>query len=392
MVITTLTFGGAETQVVRLAIELRSRGWVVAIACLVEPTAFVDQLNEAGINVHSLDMSRGVPDPRAILKLRRLICMFKPDIVHSHMVHANLLARITHLVTPIKVLISTAHNTRETSERGGPTWHKELLYRLTDCLADKTTIICSAARDRYVRIGAVPPHKLAMIPNGVDTSRFVASKDSRDAARKSLGVTSEFVWLSVGRLVKQKDYSLLIRAIHLLPKDGWILLIAGRGPLLPELTAECRRLRVEERIRFLGAREDIRDLYSAADAFVMSSGLEGLSAALLEASSVGLPSVVTNVGGNAEIVLNGSTGYVVESGNPNQLACAMRSMMDASPQQRLTFGRAARQHCLANYDFKAVVEKWLALYQSFFPASPAGQSSRISHFRALMEGDRPAPR
>jgi glycosyltransferase involved in cell wall biosynthesis len=298
------------------------------------------------------------------LNLRRVIREFKPDIVHSHMVHANLLARATRLVTPIPALICTAHNTRETSERGGPTWHKELLYRLTDCLADQTTIICTAARDRYIRIGAVPSNKLAMIPNGVDTSRFAPSKDLRDAARKSLGVTSEFVWLSVGRLVKQKDYNLLIRAIHLLPRDAGILLIAGQGPLLTELESECRRLSVEERVRFLGAREDIRNLYSAADAFVMSSRLEGLSAALLEASSMGLPSVVTNVGGNADIVLNGITGYVVEPADPDQLARAMRSMMDASSQQRLTFSRAARQHCLANYDFQTIVEKWLDLYDN----------------------------
>ena len=79
---------------------------------------------------------------------------------------------------------------------------------------------------------------------------------------------------------------------------------------------------------------------------------------------MGLPSVVTNVGGNADIVLNGITGYVVEPADPDQLARAMRSMMDASSQQRLTFSRAARQHCLANYDFQTIVEKWLDLYDN----------------------------
>ncbi len=81
---------------------------------------------------------------------------FNPDVVHAHMVHANLLGRFTRLICPMRALICTAHNLRETSEKGGPTWHKELLYRLTDFLADRTTIICHAAYERYIQTRAVP--------------------------------------------------------------------------------------------------------------------------------------------------------------------------------------------------------------------------------------------
>ena len=369
MLITSLTFGGAETQAVRLATELKKKHWVVAVVSLIEPSAFVGQLESIGIPVHSLGMTRGWPDPRAILRLRSLIRDFEPDIVHSHMVHANLLGRIVRLTCCFPTLICTAHNLRETSEKGGPTWHKELLYRITDFLADRTTIICRAAFDRYLRVGAVPPGKLKMIPNGVDTEYFSLSDEQRLAARSSLGVENHFVWLAVGRLVEQKDYPNLLRALSLLGDGEWVVLIAGKGPLAEDLQMECRRLGLDGRVRFIGTREDTLNLYRAADAFVMSSEFEGLPVALLEASSVGLPSVVTAVGGNAEVVIDGVSGCVVGPKDPRRLARAMRSVMDARPDRRLAFGRAARQHCLANYRFETIVQKWVDLYLDSLPAS-----------------------
>ena len=362
ILITTLTFGGAETQVVRLATELKMRGWTVCVVCMVKPTAYMSQLEEQHIPVHSLDMKRGVPDLRAIFRLTSLIRDFRPDIVHCHMFHANLLGRVTRLFCRIPALVCTAHNFRETSEKDGPTWHKELLYRVTDPLADKTTIICNAAFERYVRVGAVPRRKFQMVPNGIDTDHFTRSKNRREKAREALGIGSEFVWLAVGRLVKQKDYPTLFRALELLRHEQFVLLIAGNGPLEEELKEECRARGLERHVRFCGAREDILDLYSAADAFVMSSEFEGLSAALLEAASTGLPAVVTDVGGNADVVTDEVTGYVVPPMAPKQLAAAMHRLMALSPECLQAMGDGARQLCHEQFRIAAVMDKWVDLY------------------------------
>jgi glycosyltransferase involved in cell wall biosynthesis len=367
MLITTLTFGGAETQVVRLAIELKRRGWQVRIICLVDPSAYVSRLAEHGIGVSSLGMRRGVPDPRAIWRLRGQMTEFRPDVVHSHMVHANLLGRIARVVCPVPALICTAHNIQERSERGGGTRCKEMLYRLTDFLSDRTTIICRAACERYIRVGAAPRKKLEVIHNGVDTARFSPSPETRAADRDALGLAREFVWLAVGRLVEQKDYQVLLRALKLLNGSGWVLLIAGGGPLEGVLRSECERLGFGQRVRFLGAREEIGRLYNAADAFVMSSRYEGLSVALLEAASMGLPSVVTNVGGNTEVVLDGVTGYVVEPEDPEELGRAMRRLSEAPAPVRRKFGAAAREHCLANFRFEGIADKWIELYNVYMP-------------------------
>jgi len=362
IVITTLTFGGADTQVVRLAVELKARGWKVGVACLIKPSAYLSQLEEEQIEVHSLDMQRGVPDLRAVFRLASIIREFRPDVVHCHMFHANILGRVTRLFCRMPLLICTAHNLRETSEKGGPTWHKELLYRATDALADMTTIICNAAFERYVRVGAVPRKKLAMIPNGVDTQVFLGSEEIRQSARRALGIESKFVWLAVGRLVKQKDYPTLLRALETLDRKKTKVLIAGDGPLEQELREECRKRDLGECVLFCGAREDIVDLYNAADAFVMSSEFEGLSAALLEAASMGLPAVVTDVGGNAEVVVHDVTGYLVPPGEPLPLAAAMKKLMDASPEHLQTMSATARKHCFEQYRISTVIDQWLNLY------------------------------
>ncbi|MFL6447011.1 MAG: glycosyltransferase [Bryobacteraceae bacterium] len=387
MLITTLTFGGAETQVVRLATELKSRNWDVAVACMIAPSSHTAVLKQHGVPVYSLGMRRGMPDPRALLRLAKLIREFNPDVIHAHMVHANLLGRFTRLICPMRVLICTAHNLRETSEKGGPTWHKELLYRVTDFLADRTTIICNAAYERYLQTKAVPPGKLQMIPNGVDTDKFAPSEEIRHRTRKDLNLhDSGFIWLAVGRFVEQKDYPNLFSALARLPEGNWRLLIAGNGPLESSLKNMVADLALTDRVQFVGTRENMENLFKACDAYVMSSCFEGLSMALLEAAATGLAAVVTDVGGNRDLVLDGKTGYVVPPDNSQALAAAMTRLMDLPAAERQELGLSARRHCIEKYRFQTVGEEWVRLYREFMAANaPKHTRTAIREQCALSE-------
>jgi len=369
LITTLFVGGGAEAQVVRLATELQARNWTVCVVCMVKPRGYVSFLEQHHIAVHSLDMKEGVPDPRAVFRLRSIIRDFRPDIVHCHMYHSNILGRITRLFCPMPLLICTAHNLKETSRRDGPTWHKELLYRITDRLADQTTIICKAGFDRYLRVGAVPRNRLQVIPNGIDMDIFTRSEQRRRSARNALGIGSEFVWLAVGRLVKQKDYPTLFRALAMMKRRDFIVLIAGSGPLEQELRQDCARLGLDGCVRFCGTREEILDLYNAADAFVMSSKFEGLPLALLEAAALELPAVATDVGGNSEVIVDNKTGYLVPQAAPAQLADALKRLMDATPEYRKAMGLAARQRCRDHYEISAVMDQWLDLYDKSMSAA-----------------------
>ncbi len=357
--ITGLAYGGAETQLVRLATRLKARGWEVRVISLMPPKAYVKELEAAGIPVASLGIRRKVPDPRPIIRLARLSRAWQPQVVHSHMVHANLLARLVRPLGSVPVLICSARNVNE----GGRL--RELIYRLTDPLCDLTTQVSQAGLERYVRVGAVSRHKIRYVPNGVDTARFKPDPEACRALRKELDVGGSSVWVAVGRFDPQKDYPNMLRAFARVAQESpeAVLLIAGDGPLRPATEELAQELSIANRVRFLGIRRDIPQLMNAADAYVMSSAWEGMPNVLLEASATGLPIIATNVGGNREVVVDGKTGFLVLPKDPKALAQAMLRLMRMPEEERQAMGKAAREHIEVNFSLDRVVDQWEALYR-----------------------------
>src|ERR671918_344281 len=128
-------------------------------------------------------MRRGIPDPRGLMRLRRLVRAWRPDVVHSHMVHANLMARVLRLIAPVPALVSTIHSVHE----GGPL--RMAAYRLTNGLVDHMTVVSQAAADRVIAQATVPRALLTVVPNGVDTDQFRdVPAGSRASIRSSLGL------------------------------------------------------------------------------------------------------------------------------------------------------------------------------------------------------------
>jgi len=284
--------------------------------------------------------------------------------VHSHMVHANLLARLVRPLAPIPVLVCTAQSINE----GGRL--REILYRMTDPLCDLTTQVSRAGLERYVRVGAVPAHKIRLIPNGVDTVRFRPDREARGIMRDALGLHDGFVWLAVGRFERAKDYPNMLRAFAgvVARRPEARLIIAGQGTLQGEAEQLVAELRIADRVHFLGVRKDISALMNAADAYVMSSAWEGTPMVLLEAGATGLPIVATAVGGNGEVVVDGQTGFLVPPGDSEALMRAMLRLMDLSPDERARMGRAGRAHVEANYSLERVVDQWEKLYVELLTA------------------------
>jgi len=325
---------------------------------MLPPQAFTEELKEAGIPLSTLNMRRGVADPRAVFRLVKILREWRPDIVHSHMVHANLLARIARIFYRIPVLICTAHSIDE-----GGRW-REIAYRLTDFLADLTTNVSQAAVERYIRVGAAPKNKIRFIPNGIDTAKFKPDEAASWRLRNELGIDNYFVWLAVGRFEVAKDYPNMLQAFKMIvdKKQDTLLLLAGQGSLLEETRKLANELDLEDKVRFLGVRRDVPDLMNAADAYVMSSAWEGMPMVLLEAEACGLPVVATDVGGNSEVILNNKSGYIVPPGDSEALAATMVKMMALPEAERRAMGRAGRAHIEANYSLERVVDHWEGLY------------------------------
>lgn len=361
LVTTSLMRGGAETQVFLLARTLAQRGHAVHIVSMRPPEAYQDDLETLGIAFTSLGMRSGRPDPRGLVRLARVVRAWRPDVVHSHMVHANLLARLTRPLAPMPVLITTAHNLTE-----GARW-RELAYRLTDRLATLSTNVCQAAVDRFIAVGAVPAGRMRFVPNGLESAAFAPDPERRARTREALRLGERFCWLAVGRLDAQKDYPTMLAATAEAVREHPTLtvLVVSDGPERASLEAACVGLGFDdEQVRFLGARSDVPDLMRAADAYLMSSAWEGLPMVLLEASAAHLPIVATDVGGNADIVLPECTGLLVPAGDPASLAAAMTRVMALAPKTRAAWGAAGAGYVDEHFRLDRVVDTWEALYEA----------------------------
>lgn len=357
---TSMGMGGADKQVLSAAQEMRSRGHEVLIVSLTPLGPMGVEARSMGIPTESLDMPRGVPDPRGLLRLVRLVRAWRPDVLHSHMVHANLMARVLRLFVPVPALVSTIHNIYE----GGRLWMAA--YRWTNRLVDQMTIISQTAADRFVSDGIVPRELLRVVPNGVDADLFRnVPAGTRESLRRTMGLEREFVWLAVGRFEIAKDYPNMLRGFARVREQHpqAVLLLVGRGSLQAETEALAQELGLGSAVRFLGVRRDVPEVMSAADGYVMSSAWEGMPMVLLEAAAVGLPVVATRVGGNPEVVHDEESGFLVPPCDPDALGLALLRLMELSEAERRSMGERGREHVRTNYGLSRVADRWEELYR-----------------------------
>lgn len=354
-VITSLGMGGAEHVVTNLADELSNQGHKVKIAYLTGELLVTPRNN----NIEVINL--GLNSPKNLLNsyllLRSIIKNFDPDVVHSHMYHANILTRLTRLSIKTPKLISTSHSNNE----GGLL--RMITYRITDSLTDMSTNVSKTAVDAFVNKGAVPEKRMTHIVNGIDTNTFNYNESERIKLRKKLSISDTQVILAVGRLEAAKDYPNLLKAIAILKakRKDFKLLIVGDGSLKDDLTMLRSELKLEGFIEFLGIRRDIPALMSASDVFVLSSAWEGFGLVVAEAMACERVVVATNCGGVSEVV--GSEGFLVEPRNSILLAKELNKALDLSDDERSLIGLAARKRIINHYSLEANVDAYLKLYR-----------------------------
>lgn len=353
--ITGMDYGGAETQVKALVFALKKRGWSVRVITLMQPVAFVDEFAAAQIPLLSLSVKRGHfwMLPTALWRLVKLLRANQTSIIHSHMVHANFLARLARLFYPVlKVLITTAHNKYE----GGKVI--DTIYRYTDFLTDFNTNVSKEAAQRYIDDGLTKNAKMCFIYNGIDTNRFYLNKTKAK--------TDVFQWLAVGRLEQQKDYPNLFAALAQI-KQPFMVSILGQGSLLADLQQQIITLNLSDRVKFLGVRSNVEQFMNQADGFVLPSAWEGFGLVVAEALASELPVVATDCGGPAEIVgMDEQAGYVVPSKDSTALAVAMIKLMNLSLEQRLIMGQYGRQRMIERFSLESIVSQWEQLYLELY--------------------------
>ena len=355
-IITGLGMGGAEHVVVNLADALSARGHQVKIAYLTGEALVLPRSLE--VEVISIGMGSAKDILKSYVKLRALVKKMKPDIVHSHMYHSNLLARLLRLSINVPKLFCTSHS----KEEGGQLIM--LAYRFTDKLADISTNVSQEAVDSFIKRGIVKPNRMITVANGINTQRFYFDKEARITKRQELNINGVKVILAVGRMHKAKNYPNLLNAIASLKiiRQDFIVLIVGDGPLREEMTSLAESLGIADVVQFLGIKRDIPALMSASDVFTLSSSWEGFGLVVAEAMACERVVVATDCGGVNEVV--GCRGFLVKPKNSELLSEALNKALNLSLTERSELGIAARQRIVDNYSLEANVEAYLELYNS----------------------------
>jgi glycosyltransferase involved in cell wall biosynthesis len=379
---TSLGMGGADRQILYLAHALKAKGCEVRLVCMTPPEEMGRQAQADGLSITSLDMQRGKADWRSFQRMVSLLKTWQPHVLTSFMYHANLLGRVAGKWAGVPLVVSSIR-----SERNGSALRDKLM-QLTNWMDHSSTTNSRQVADSLQNRKLLSGHKVRVIPNGVDIAALSASGEERRRIRDELGLApGEFLWLAIGRLWPQKDYPLMVQAFHPLANAPARVAIAGRGPLLDELKQQAHQLGIASRVMFLGVRQDVAALLSAADGFVLSSAWEGMPNVIMEALASGVPVVATRVGGVPELVENDKSGFLVPAGDSGALTQAMRRLMSLSADQRRQMGQHGRDHIAAHYSLPAMADRWIALYEelltkkgltlSFGRQEPAMKMNRV---------------
>lgn len=373
-VIGSMELGGAEQHLLSIAAALRQRGFFPEVFALVTggplTQAFVDQ----GIPVHGASL------PAWLVRLLR----HKRAVAWASLLCATAAlwwmywrrrAQIVHFFLPAAYIIGGMaaqwgpRMTRVMSRRSLNHYQSKhaLFRRIEYWLHPRMDSICgnSLAVVRDLSNEGVRPDQLHLIYNGIDLGGFDAL-GPRGEARTALGLGDQtLVFVIVANLIPYKGHFDLIDALALikdrLPSD-WVCLCVGRDDGMGSTLRErAHAAGIANRLQLLGSRRDVPRLLKAADIGVLCSHEEGFSNAVLEGMAAALPMVVTDVGGNAEAVVDGDTGLVVPPHAPAELGAALLKM--ASNPDRMRLGQRGRERVQSLFSMEACIQGYIELYR-----------------------------
>ena len=202
--------------------------------------------------------------------------------------------------------------------------------------------------------------KIFLIPNCVDIRKFKPS-ENKSIVKEKLGFKDEKIIIFVGRLTKQKGIDYLLEAFKDINIPEKFLIIIGDGELKKYLVNKVEKLNIKEKVLFLGKIENVTQYLQIADVFVLPSISEGLPISLLEAMACGLPVVVSEVGGNIDIVENKINGYLIEPRNISKIKNAIEELLKDEKKMKLV-SEKNRKKIEENYSYEIIIEKYLKLY------------------------------
>lgn len=331
-----ITAGGTERQLLQMIQLMQGSGARVQL-CVLRGTKWLKE-EDLGCKIHfcNIDSAFSLKGLRQLLALERWMKQEEFDIIQSFFVEANILGPMLGRRAGIPVRIGSRRNLNYWMS---PTMQR--FQRFSNRSANRLLANCQAVRKQVITSERIPPEKVDVIYNGLDTDYFRPDPALRDTIRKSLGFAPTHLVVGVVSVLRPvKGCELFVQAAiqvsAKVPEARFVMV--GDGPLRATLETLAVAGNGENRFHFVGSQEDVRPFLNAFDLAVLPSESEGFSNSILEYLAVGLPSIVTDVGGNAEAVAN--AGRVVRPSDSRSLAIAMEELL-SQPSARLSLSAKA---------------------------------------------------
>jgi glycosyltransferase involved in cell wall biosynthesis len=362
-IIDHMGLGGVQTMLRTVLPHLPAHGFAPTVINLRRPTELSMALEADGVPVLSLDLPRW--SPLQLPALTRQLRLLQPAIVHTHLTVGNIVGRLAAIVAGAQAIVMEDQISVSQDVYSVPP-PVVLAYRLLEPLLARHTSLflgpslmvqqASAAAKRW------PIERCRLVPNPVDCRRFAPAPD-RALARAALGLPERPTIATFGRFVAQKRIGDVVEVARLVCASGASaqFVIAGSGPLEPELRRQIAQAGLEGSVFLLGHRQDTERILAASDCYLSASGGEVFSVAILEAMAAGCPVVATTAGGTAEQVTPGRTGYLARVGDVAGLAAAVTRLLN-DEGARKHMGAAARREALERYDTPRVAARLAAIY------------------------------
>jgi glycosyltransferase involved in cell wall biosynthesis len=363
--------GGAETVLLNIVNHLDKTKYDSIVVLL--KTGWLDQkLKEIGISPIIFKSDRPY-DINFLIKLWIRAKREAVDLIHSHLPSANAYSCLAGIAAGIPV-VTTYHGLVGGSEEH--TRSDKLKFLLVRNLSKRIVVVSDFLKNELIQFGEYPPSKLKTIYNGVHWERFDSPFEIEKKKRELKIHSDEKVIGMVANLKPTKGYEYFIRAAAIIAKNipqVKFLIIGEEEKTIKEmLVREAKMLGLEEKISFLGFREDVPELLRILDVFVLSSISEGMSIATIEAMGAGVPVVVTESGGPQELVKDGKTGFLVPPKNENNLAKKVIFLLQ-NEKVANTMATEAKFHVRKEFGIEKMIKNYETIYSDCL--SPGGKKA-----------------
>jgi len=345
-----MEFGGAEQVVLDIVAGLDRRFYEPIVVVLRDPGTVGERVRRLGVPLISLDKRPGF-DWRLPGKLIRVLRRERVALLHAHLFTAQFWGRLAAGVLDIP-LVTHHHNLYKWHDPVRPLIDRYLPYHRGMHIGVSQAVTLDARR----RFG-FPEKKCRTVYNGIDIPETLPP-----IGRAQIG-TLKILW--AGRMVPEKNLALLIEACRLLKTKTarpFQVDLLGDGPEREQLEKQTAAAGLTEVIHFRGRQPSIQEWLAAAHLFVLSSRIEGLPMVLLEAGLQGVPALVTDVGGNAEIVQEGKTGLVVSPDRADLFAAALETLL-LTPERLTEMAEKTQQHIVEQFSRVRMIEGIGACYR-----------------------------